>query len=218
MAGSDVCPVWLNQVVIGALPVSASRHNSPAHPHFLNKLVCSNLPCGDACIVVCNAVFLYIYIFYFKIIISRQYHSQADYDVQARIVKPLEVLVIYTLIAFFFKVVCERRDAFASACAIARAFPTYSRKSSKAKMPPKTVTVEFVLVGNNDPPISSEDAECMTVVAESIRLSARLVDMPCQEMHTGAFVEVSSFGSMSIAILLISGETHQSRVISSFDL
>lgn len=52
MSGSDACPVWLDQVVIAALPTSASRHNSPAHPHLLNKLVCSNLPGGDACIVV----------------------------------------------------------------------------------------------------------------------------------------------------------------------
>ena len=58
MAGSDACPVWLNQVVVGALPVSASRHNSPAHPHFLNKLVCSHLPCGDACIVVSDSKLL----------------------------------------------------------------------------------------------------------------------------------------------------------------
>ena len=52
MAGSDAYPVWLNQVIIGALPVAASRHNSPSHPHFLHKLVCSHLPGGDACIVV----------------------------------------------------------------------------------------------------------------------------------------------------------------------
>lgn len=66
MAGSDACPVWLNQVVIGALPVSSSRHNSPAHPHFLNKLVCSHLPCGDACIVVSdiNIIKLFIAINY----------------------------------------------------------------------------------------------------------------------------------------------------------
>ena len=55
----------------------------------------------------------------------------------------------------------------------------------------KTVTVEFVLVGKNDSPITSEDAECMSAVAESIRLSARLVDMPCQDMHTSAFVQVN---------------------------
>lgn len=85
---------------------------------------------------------------------------------------------------------CERHNAFASACAIARAFPLYSRKSSRAKLRSRTVIVEFVLVGENDTPISDEDAVCMSVVAESIRLSARLVDMPCQDMHTSAFVEV----------------------------
>ena len=58
-------------------------------------------------------------------------------------------------------------------------------------MTSKTVTVEFVLVGKNDSPITSEDAECMSAVAESIRLSARLVDMPCQDMHTNAFVQVN---------------------------
>lgn len=58
-------------------------------------------------------------------------------------------------------------------------------------MTSKTVTVEFVLVGKNDSPITSEDAECMSAVAESIRLSARLVDMPCQDMHTSAFVQVN---------------------------
>lgn len=52
MEGSDVYPVWLNQVIIGALPVAASRHNSPSRPHFIHKLVCSHLPGGDACIVV----------------------------------------------------------------------------------------------------------------------------------------------------------------------
>ena len=61
MAGSDACPVWLNQVVIGALPVTASRHNSPAHPHFLNKLVSSHLPCGDACIVVSVKLLIVIF-------------------------------------------------------------------------------------------------------------------------------------------------------------
>ena len=79
----------------------------------------------------------------------------------------------------------------ASACAIARAFPLFSRKSSKAKLPSRTVVVEFVLVGDTKTPISSEDAECMSIVAESIRLSARLVDMPCQDMHTSAFVQVT---------------------------
>ena len=65
---------------------------------------------------------------------------------------------------------------------------------------PKTVTVEFVLVGKNDSPITSEDAECMSAVAESIRLSARLVDMPCQDMHTSAFVQVNINNTVEITI------------------
>lgn len=104
-----------------------------------------------------------------------------------------QIIMVIINFVFFLKVVCERSKAFASACAIARAFPTYSRKSSKAKLPSKTVTVEFVLIGDDNTPISSEDAECMSIVAESIRLSARLVDMPCQDMHTSAFVEVTNY-------------------------
>ena len=94
---------------------------------------------------------------------------------------------------------CERHNAFASACAIARAFPLYSRKSSRAKLRSRTVIVEFVLVGQNNTPISDEDAVCMSVVAESIRLSARLVDMPCQDMHTSAFVKVNKVMMMMIS-------------------
>ena len=69
-------------------------------------------------------------------------------------------------------------------------------------MTPKTVTVEFVLVGKNDSPITTEDAECMSAVAESIRLSARLVDMPCQDMHTSAFVQVNINNMVEIYYIL----------------
>ena len=88
------------------------------------------------------------------------------------------------------QVVCERRDAFASACAIARAFPTFSRKCPRNKPTSRTVTVEFVVVGKGSTPLTDEDVACMSIVADSIRLSARLVDMPCQDMHTSAFVQV----------------------------
>ena len=67
---------------------------------------------------------------------------------------------------------------------------------------PKTVTIEFVLVGKNDSPITSEDVECMSAVAESIRLSARLVDMPCQDMHTSAFVQVNTKNMVGIYYIL----------------
>ena len=78
----------------------------------------------------------------------------------------------------------------------------------------KTVTVEFVLVGSNNSPITREDAECMSVVAESIRLSARLVDMPCQDMHTSAFVEVNTSQlSLTIMSSLVVAEVHVIGII-----
>ncbi|MEE6516047.1 hypothetical protein FKM82_025247 [Ascaphus truei] len=50
--------------------------------------------------------------------------------------------------------VCERSDVFASACAIARAFPLFTRRSSASRRSEKkSVTVEFVLTGQNSGPL-----------------------------------------------------------------
>uniref|UniRef100_A0A7N6C192 Cytosol aminopeptidase domain-containing protein n=1 Tax=Anabas testudineus TaxID=64144 RepID=A0A7N6C192_ANATE len=46
--------------------------------------------------------------------------------------------------------VCERSDVFASSCAIARAFPIFSRRSSSSRRTEKKhVTVEFVILGQD---------------------------------------------------------------------
>ncbi|MEQ2182348.1 putative aminopeptidase npepl1 [Goodea atripinnis] len=46
-------------------------------------------------------------------------------------------------------VVCERSDVFASACAVARAFPLFTRRSASSRRTEKKhVTVEFVAVAN----------------------------------------------------------------------
>lgn len=44
---------------------------------------------------------------------------------------------------------CEQSDVFASACAIARAFPLFTRRSTSCKKEKKRVTVEFVIVGQD---------------------------------------------------------------------
>lgn len=50
--------------------------------------------------------------------------------------------------------VCERADAFASACALARAFPLFTLRSGAARRTEKrTVTVEFFLVGQDNGPL-----------------------------------------------------------------
>lgn len=60
-------------------------------------------------------------------------------------------LVLYWLL---FQMVCERSEVFASACALARAFPLFTHRSSASRRTEKkTVTVEFFLVGQNNGPI-----------------------------------------------------------------
>jgi probable aminopeptidase NPEPL1 len=85
---------------------------------------------------------------------------------------------------------------FALGCAVARAFPLYTRKNFHSVKKQSTITVEFCLKGkNNDPPTDAE-ITCLAAAADGIRLSAQIVDTPCNEMHTDAFVQVtcSSWG------------------------
>lgn len=52
---------------------------------------------------------------------------------------------------FPLQMVCERSDVFASSCAIARAFPIFSRRSSSSRRNEKKhVTVEFVIIGQDN--------------------------------------------------------------------
>lgn len=114
--------------------------------------------------------------------------------------------------------VCERSEVFASACAIARAFPLFTRRSSASRRADKkSVTVEFVLIGQNNGPMEFTTLKvvwnhclplprmgkaCLTVwlflyqclesATEGVRLAARIVDTPCNEMNTDHFVEVST--------------------------
>ncbi|XP_077982867.1 putative aminopeptidase NPEPL1 [Glandiceps talaboti] len=87
--------------------------------------------------------------------------------------------------------VCERSDVFASACAVARAFSLFSRKSGSTKSSKaRTVTVEFVLVGaGKDNPLTEAEAQALETTANSIRLTARIVDTPCNEMNTDHFLQ-----------------------------
>lgn len=56
------------------------------------------------------------------------------------------------------QLVCEKNDLYASACGVARAYPTYSRKTaSGASSSEHTVTVEVILVGKGDTPLTQED-------------------------------------------------------------
>lgn len=87
-------------------------------------------------------------------------------------------------------VVCERDNLFASGCAVARAFPLYSRKTVKSGVTVNaekvTVSVEFVLVGGSA--VTDQDVEVLTHAAKGIRLTAKIVDAPCNEMNVSGFL------------------------------
>ncbi|XP_025709124.1 probable aminopeptidase NPEPL1 isoform X1 [Callorhinus ursinus] len=86
--------------------------------------------------------------------------------------------------------VCERSDAFASACALARAFPLFTHRSGAARRADKkTVTVEFFLVGQDNGPVEVSTLQCLANATEGVRLAARIVDTPCNEMNTDTFLE-----------------------------
>lgn len=87
-------------------------------------------------------------------------------------------------------VVCERENLFASGCAVARAFPLYNRKSAKfgstAGNEQVVVNVEFVLV--NGEQVTEQDIEVLENAAHGIRLTAKIVDAPCNEMNVSGFL------------------------------
>lgn len=67
------------------------------------------------------------------------------------------------------QLVCERSDVFASACGVARAYPLYSRKTAACSSSDHNVTVEVILVGSGDSPLSEDDIRVSCHVQKSIK-------------------------------------------------
>jgi probable aminopeptidase NPEPL1 len=76
-------------------------------------------------------------------------------------------------------VLSDAAHASAAACAVARAFPTYSLKSAAPLAPEVTVA----LVG-----AAAADIGRASLAAAGVRRAAALVDAPTSELHTTAFV------------------------------
>ncbi|KAF7284404.1 hypothetical protein GWI33_022190 [Rhynchophorus ferrugineus] len=94
-------------------------------------------------------------------------------------------------------IVCEYSDVYASACAVARAFPLYSRKSNvqSSEIAKAVISIEFLIVPSNstsslDVTVLTEDTlKCLEYATYGIRLAARIVDTPCSEMTVDHFLE-----------------------------
>lgn len=111
-----------------------------------------------------------------------------------------------------FQIICDKKDIYASGCAVVRAFPLYSRKTcvngttdegnNIAEKSP-TINVEFLVVQNNevlnfnnskypiaDHPELANVNGTLNALAHGIQLAARIVDTPCNEMNVDHFIEV----------------------------
>lgn len=67
---------------------------------------------------------------------------------------------------FLLQLVCERADLLATACGVARAYPTYSRKTASAAPQDYNITVEVILVGKGDAPLNDEDIKVVKIFSD----------------------------------------------------
>lgn len=89
---------------------------------------------------------------------------------------------------------------FASGCAAARAFYDYCRKTKihvgklkEQKKATVTVTVEFIIVpdSNGDNKVEKEEIATLERIANAIKMTARIVDTPCNDMNVNHFLDAS---------------------------
>ncbi|CAG9131187.1 unnamed protein product [Plutella xylostella] len=115
--------------------------------------------------------------------------------------------------------VCRKRDAYASAIAIARSFPLYSARTTPALLAPapapapaakqsRTVNVEIVLAKENedgdteddgpldpyltDGTLSPQDTSTIQEAADATRLAARLTDAPANIVNVTQIIEAAA--------------------------
>ena len=92
--------------------------------------------------------------------------------------------LFYTLTRQTIVIVCERSEVFASGCAVARGFPTFTRKTvsksqeftSAANIPKvlgHKVQVEFIIVDENNAGLSANDVETLGQSAKGIQLACK---------------------------------------------
>lgn len=177
-APTDKVSLYLDVATVAALPLKASRHNTASRAHVITRLV------------------------------------------KNHVLNVSEESVV---------LVCERENLFASACAVVRAFPLYSRKTGNllASSQPKlnlgcgdgnansgrnVVNVEFVLINKDgcieSEPLTDDELNCLNETTRAIRMTARIVDMPCNEMNVDHFIqEVEDVGrELCITPKVIRGE------------
>jgi len=123
-------------------------------------------------------------------------------------------------------IVCRQEDVYASGCAVARAYSLYTRKTTGD--PPNvqsrqnrdiTVNVEFLIVDDEEEnaakaiAMTDNDINALQSSCDAINMTARIVDTPCNEMNTDAFVEEAKRVGAELGIVptIIRGEELNER-------
>ncbi|KAJ3156414.1 putative aminopeptidase npepl1 [Geranomyces variabilis] len=107
----------------------------------------------------------------------------------------------------------ENQDQVLSAgAAVARAFPLYNKKTAAQKLKPRTVNVEISTAGGKE--TTAEQYRHLGNIADSIRLAARLTDMPCSELNTTTYIAEVKEAIKDVPTIkaeIISGEELKTR-------
>ena len=107
-------------------------------------------------------------------------------------------------------VVGERKNSIANACAIARVFPLYTGKTDENKK--RNVNVAFVFTDSDvdqaSYQLSDDELSCFLSLSQSVRLAAKITDIPCIGMNTNHFLnEIKAVANeLNLEPLVIEGE------------
>jgi probable aminopeptidase NPEPL1 len=100
---------------------------------------------------------------------------------------------------------CERQNSVAVAAAIARSYPLYNSKTTQVQK--RNVCVKFIYTDSQEGQ-TDDEINCFNVLADSVRLAAKVTDTPCAEMNTDDFLEeIRKVGKeLNIEPFVIEGE------------
>ncbi|XP_055357065.1 probable aminopeptidase NPEPL1 [Paramacrobiotus metropolitanus] len=196
---ADYIPLALNCAALAALPTKCSRHNAPSQPHALYNI----LKIWEPPTSVVNGV-------QDKHIVVACF-PQDVFSLGCAISRAFPLYSAKTGSVFATKNVPDAEGSL----------PATPTKDLKNEEKENRVIVEFIVIPNPDAPMefapepvtSRTSMELLGQIGQSIRLAAKIVDMPCNEMHTTAFVKEAQQVAKSIGaeIKVIAGEELRER-------
>lgn len=142
-------------------------------------------------------------------------HSLAENESKSTHVTPVHVLAILPKVPS----VETSSSVVAVASGIARSLPLYTRKGNKTETETRyAIEVSFFSVASNK--FESSFNSQAQLVAEGIRKASALVDMPCNELFVGSFVDIArklvadlqkEFPKQNVSIEVVEGRALEQR-------